>query len=289
MIAPVAVGCWAGNVNEVISKLKALRNDILELPDCAFQKSCSASCYRSVLANKFEVVTHMVEVGAYNGAIHKLENDCKKLVEHWVINDYAERLIEKIDEIINLLKQLKPPCPPHLQDFAVTAFSDSLTVEQGSTNSSTIMVISLNGFNKPINLTAVTSSPISGVVISLNPPQFTPPKNDYATSTLTVEAAKNASIGAYTITVIATNEHLEHSVEISLEITPSPPPPTAFDFSNTANPISLKVQQGGSNVSVIIITSLTAASRPVDLAVTSKSINGVRAVLNPLQVIPPSK
>src|SRR4030067_3486522 len=189
IIAPVAVGCWAGNVNEVISKLKALRNDVFELPDCAFQKSCSASCYRSVLANKFEVVTHMVEVGAYNGVIHKLENDVKKLVEHWVINDYAKRLIEKTDEIINLLKKLKPPYPPHLQDFAVTAFSDSLTVEQGSTSSLTIMVISLNGFIKPINLTAVTSSPISGVAFNLNPPQFAPPKDDYATSTLTVEAA----------------------------------------------------------------------------------------------------
>ena len=182
----------------------------------------------------------MVEVGAYNGAIHKLENDVKKLVEHWVTEKYAKRLIEKIDEIINLLKKLKPPCPPHLQDFAVTAFPDSLTVEQGSTNSSTIMVISLNGFNKPVNLTAVTSSPISGVVINLNPPQFTPPKNDYATSTLTVAAAKNASIGAYTITVKATSEHLEHSLEISLKITPSPPPPPAFDFSNHRQPAFTK-------------------------------------------------
>jgi uncharacterized membrane protein len=288
IIAPVVVGCGAGNVNDVISKLNALRNEVLKLPDCAFEKPCHGSCYRRVLAHKIEVVTHMVEVGAYNGAIHKLENDVKKLVKHWVIEDYSKRLIEKIDEIINLLKKLKPPCPPHFPDFAVTAFPDFLTVEQGGTNSSTIMVNSLNGFKKPVDLTVVTSSPISGIVISLDPPQVTPPKDDYVSSTLTVEAAENASIGVYTITVTATGGCLKHSVEILLKITPSPPPQPAFDFSVTANPLSLKVQQGGSNVSVIVITSLTAASQPVNLAVTSTPINGVRAVLNPLQVIPPS-
>jgi hypothetical protein len=176
------------------------------------------------------------------------------------------------------------PCFPN---FSITAFPKSLTAEQGGFNSSTIIVISLNGFNKPVNLTAAILPPNPDVTLTLSPPQVTPPKNDYAVSTLTVEAAKNAEVGNYTITVTATSRCLKHSVEISLEILPAAPPPPIFDFDISAYPPSLNIQQGSSNASIITITSLSAASQPVDLVVTLELISGISATLNPSRVIPP--
>jgi len=287
MIAPAAIGSGAENSKEVMSKLRALHNEILELPDHAFGKPCHASIYRGVLAKKIEVVIGMVEVGAYQGAINKLEKDVKKCIEHWLTEKYAMGLIKKIDEIINLLKKLKPPYYPPISDFALTAFPKSLSVEQGGSNSSTIIVISLNGFNKSVDLTAVTLPQVPGVVLTLNPSSVIPPKNDYATSTLTVEASKEAKVGTYTINVTGTSGSLKHSVEISLKILPAPPLPPIFDFSISAYPTSLNVQQGGSNESIVIINSLTDASQAVSLAVTPSTISGLSITLNPSQVIPP--
>jgi len=285
--APAAVSSEEVTPDEVTSKLRELQKEILELPNNAFTKPCPTYIQRRVLTNKIGVVINMVEVGAYQGAIQKLEKDVKKTVEHWLTEEYAEDIIEKINEIISLLKKLKPH-HPHFPNFTITAFPKSLTVEQGSTNSTTIVIISLKGFNKPVNLTADISPQTSDVTLSLDPQQVTPPKNDYATSSLTVKAANDAEIGTYNITVTATSGRLTHHIEISLEVLPAHQPPPIFNFSISAYPPSLNAQQGGSNASIITVTSLSAASQLVDLAVTSEPITGVKATLNPLQVIPPS-
>jgi len=68
------------------------------------------------------------------------------------------------------------------------------------------------------------------------------------------------------------------------EITPPPPSP---DFSITASPASLAIQQGSSDTSVITITSINGFNQPVQLTV-SGAPSGVTATLNPEQVTPPS-
>jgi len=68
--------------------------------------------------------------------------------------------------------------------------------------------------------------------------------------------------------------------------TPTPPPPPS-DFSITASPAVLTIEQGASDTSIITIGSLKGFNQQVELTVTSESITGVTTTLNPLLVTPP--
>jgi len=184
-----------------------------------------------------------------------------------------------------VLKVTAPPVVP-TPEFAIAASPTSLTIQQGDSDKSTIIIVSLNGFNKPVDL-AITSAKITGVVASLDPLQVTPPPNSFATSILKVDVATNASLGSYTITVTGTSDSLTNSTNVSLVVTAlPPPPPSAPDFEITAVPSELEIVQGSFATSTIIITSKNGFSQLVDLAVTSDPITGVTTTLNPLQVTP---
>jgi PKD repeat protein len=119
-------------------------------------------------------------------------------------------------------------------DFELTASPSSLTIQQGSSDTSTITVTSLNGFAEPVDLT-VSGEP-TGVTATLDPQQVTPPPDGSETSTLTVSVDVTAAPGNYILTVTGTSGSLIHSVDISLEITelPPPQPPVAsFTYSPT--------------------------------------------------------
>ena len=120
-------------------------------------------------------------------------------------------------------------CPPlyfHVApepDFSISASPTSLTIQQGSSGSSTVTVTSINGFNQPVQL-SVSGAP-SGVTATVSPSQVTPPAGGTATSTLTVSVGTAATPGSYTLTVTGTSGALTHSTYISLQITAAPPPP----------------------------------------------------------------
>ena len=108
-------------------------------------------------------------------------------------------------------------------DFSITASPTFLTIQQGNSGTLTITVISINGFDQPVQLT-VSGTPL-GVTATLNPQQVTPPADGSITSTLTVTVGTTATLGSYTLTVTGTSGPLTHSADISLEITGAPPPP----------------------------------------------------------------
>lgn len=112
--------------------------------------------------------------------------------------------------------------PPTL-DFSISAFPTLLSIQQGSSRTSTITITSINGFNQPVQL-SVSGAP-SGVTATLSPSQVTPPAGGTATSALTVSVATTATPGSYTLTVTGTSGALTHSTYISLEVTSTPPPP----------------------------------------------------------------
>jgi len=114
-----------------------------------------------------------------------------------------------------------PNVPP--PDFSIASSPTSLTIQKGSSGTSTITITSMNGFNQPVQLTK--SGVPSGVTATLNPTQVTPPVGGSTTSTLTVSVGTTATPGNYTLTVTGTSGALTHSTYISLEVTSAPPPP----------------------------------------------------------------
>jgi hypothetical protein len=122
--------------------------------------------------------------------------------------------------------------PLLIPDFSISASPTSLTIQQGSSGSSTITINSINGFNQPVQL-SVSGAP-SGVTATLSPSQVTPPAGGTATSTLTVSVGATATPGSYTLTVTGTSGALTHNTYISLEITAAPPPPNQPPYEPTA-------------------------------------------------------
>lgn len=113
------------------------------------------------------------------------------------------------------------PTPP-TPDFSIAASPASLTIQQGSSDTSVITITSINGFDQPVQLT-VSGAP-SGVTTTLDPEDVELDVGVVRYSTLTVSVNTTATLGSYTLTVTGTNGTLTHSVYISLEITALPPP-----------------------------------------------------------------
>jgi len=122
--------------------------------------------------------------------------------------------------------------PPPAPDFSISASPNSLTIQQGNSDTSTITITSINGFDQPVQL-SVSEAP-SGVTTTLSPEQVTPPAGGTATSTLTVSVSSTATPGSYTLTVNGASGALSHSTYISLEITVAPPPPNQPPYEPTA-------------------------------------------------------
>lgn len=277
ILVPIAL---SQNSEKIRSKLRELQEDVSALPlDEAFENTHAARGQRKALTNKIKAVIHQIEAGAYKGALNKLENDLKNAVEAWITDEFEASLIEKIDEIIRLIKGEQPP--PPFPDFVIEASPASLTIAQGASDISIITITSLNGFKKTVDL-MVSDVPLGATAI-LNPEQVTPPADGIETSTLTVSVDLSATPGTYFLTVTGTSNSRQHSTEVILEIVELPPP----DFSIEANPAALTIEQGGSDTSTIAVTSINGFNQAVDLAVTSTPIAGVTASLDPVQVTPP--
>ncbi len=235
---------------------------------------------KPALQNKVNAVIHQIEAGAFNGALNKLQNDVKKSIMAWV--EDPEELLQLVDEIIDLIKGITPP-PPPTPDFEMSAAPHQLDVVQGLFDTMTISVTSTNNFDQEVVLTATTTA--SEVTLTLDPAALTPPQNGSATSILKAEAAASALVGEYEINVTGKSGSLEHSIVISLKIIEAPPPPE--DFTISASPTTLTIQQGRSNTSIITITSVNNFDEHVGLEVTSAAIEGVSITANPDNVIPP--
>jgi uncharacterized membrane protein len=274
---PIAI---SQNSEEIISKLRELQEDVSTLPfDEAFENTHSARGQRKALTNKIKAVIHQIEAGAYKGAINKLENDLKNTIKAWITDAYEVSLIEKVDEIIRLIKgEMPPPFP----DFSIEASPTTLTIAQGESDISVITITSLKGFSKLVELTVSGVPP--GVTATLSPEQVTPPADGTATSTLTVSVDISATPGTYILTVNGTSKSRQHSVDITLEIIELPPPP---HFSIEVNPASLTIAQGSSDTSTIIVTSLNGFESAVTLSVSGAPA-GVTTAFSVNPVTPPA-
>ena len=145
-------------------------------------------------------------------------------------------------------------------DFTISASPTTLSIQQGSSGTSTIST-TVVGSAGTVSLSAGVSP--SGPTASLSQAAV----SAGSSSTLTVNVGASVATGAYTVTVTGTEGTNTHSTTVTVTVTALPPPP---DFTISANPTSLSIQQGSIGTSTIGTTivgsagtvSLTAAVLP---------------------------
>src|SRR5207248_1627467 len=143
-------------------------------------------------------------------------------------------------------------------DFSMSASPSSLTIAQGSSNTSTITVTSLNGFNSVIPL---ASTCVAFATCVLNPTSVFPPGNGTATSVLTITTNVGGTTPTGTSTLTVSGNSGSRSTTVSLTVTAS------SDFSISASPSSATVTSGSSGGSTVTITSTGGYSKAVTLSV----------------------
>jgi len=141
------------------------------------------------------------------------------------------------------------------QDFAIKASPTSLSFLAGSSGSSTLTVSSLGGFTGTVSL-AAKSYP-SGLSVSPGANSIVVPANGQNTAGVLVGGSVP---GSYVVVVDATSGGVTRSVAIPVTIT------QVTQFSITANPASLTIQQGGQSSTKITVKSLNGFSGEVSLS-----------------------
>jgi hypothetical protein len=101
-------------------------------------------------------------------------------------------------------------------DFSLQPSVSVLSLRQGDAGKFTLTLFSIRGFNSPVNLTAANLP--SGVVLQFSPASVTPSGNTQATVTV----SETASMGNYTMILLAVSGTTVHTTSIQLVITPGP-------------------------------------------------------------------
>jgi uncharacterized membrane protein len=153
-------------------------------------------------------------------------------------------------------------------DFSLSASPTSVSVTQGGSGTSTITVNPVNGFNGSVSLSA--SGLPSGVTASFNPGSTT------TNSTVTFTASSTATTGTATVTITGTSGSLTHATNVSLTVNAAATP----NFSLSASPTSVTINQGASGTSTITVTPLNGFNSSVSLSASGLP-SGVTASFNP--------
>jgi len=101
-------------------------------------------------------------------------------------------------------------------DFALSAAPSSVSLTQGSSGASTIMVTLQNGFTGSVNLSA------SGMPSGVN--AFLTPSSTTGTSKLTLAASSTSAVGGFTITITGASGNLTHTASVTLTVTAASSP-----------------------------------------------------------------
>lgn len=147
--------------------------------------------------------------------------------------------------------------------FLLTANPTTLTIEQGALLTSTISVISVNGFSGTVSLSIFFTG--AKLPVSLSPASVIVPTNGTAKSLLTVTAT--SSIGNYDLVVIGiASSHGKTSyasTELSVHVLSNQ------DFTITSSPSNIVNIFGTSNTTTITVTSKNGYAGTVSLTFTA--------------------
>jgi fibronectin type III domain protein len=156
---------------------------------------------------------------------------------------------------------------PLAANFTLSANPTSLTINRGASGTSAITITRSGGFSSAVALSA--GGLPSGVTATFNPASVTG-----TSSTLTLTASATAATGMVSVTVTGTGGGLTRTTQLILTVNPAP------DFTLSANPSSLTVNQGASAASTLSITRVGGFTSSVAFSATGLP-SGVAASFNP--------
>src|SRR6266581_295057 len=111
-------------------------------------------------------------------------------------------------------------------DFVTNPSPPALTIDQGTSQTSTLTVSSLNGFSGTVTFTTPTTPAGITAVLNANSVMVTP--SSPGTTIMNVTATSNASPGTYLVNVTATaSSSLSHATTLSLTVSPTSSPSPA--------------------------------------------------------------
>jgi len=110
---------------------------------------------------------------------------------------------------------LAPVGPP---DFAMTPSSGTVSVDEGLSAGTTVLVNSLGGFSSPVMFsTSWVGNAPTGIGVTI-PQSVTPPPNGAASSAVTFTTSPTGSSGSYVLQVTGTSGSVTHSTDINLQV-----------------------------------------------------------------------
>ena len=149
------------------------------------------------------------------------------------------------------------------RDFFLATAPSPLTVEEGSTASSTVTITSVNSYDLATALALAISPPTNMLTVTLTPSVVTPTANGRVSSTVTVVAGSGTPVGVYTVSLTATGGTKSHTAAFTIIVAAAP------DFSITALPASLIVFQNAANTTTLTLTSVGGFAGNVSLTMTA--------------------
>jgi GH35 family endo-1,4-beta-xylanase len=156
---------------------------------------------------------------------------------------------------------------PIAANFTLSANPANLTINRGASGTSAITITRSGGFSSSVALSA--SGLPTGVTATFNPPSTTG-----TSGTLTLAASGTAALGMVSVSVTGTGGGLTRAATLVLTVN------AAQDFTLSANPSSLTVNQGASAASTLSITRVGGFVGSVTFSASGLP-SGVTASFNP--------
>src|SRR5271157_4241460 len=162
------------------------------------------------------------------------------------------------------------------QNFSLLTSPASLSVVQGNQGTAAISTAVNGGFNNSISLSA-TGLP-AGTTVSFNPSTIPAPGG--GSSTMTITVGSGTPVGTYPITVTGNGGGSQQSTTVTLTVTAAP------NFSISASPASLSIQEGNQGTSTITTTISGGFNSAIGL-LASGAPTGTTVAFNPSTIPAP--
>ena len=167
--------------------------------------------------------------------------------------------------------------------FLLTTSPSGVTLPQGANATSTVSIISVQGYAGTVYLAAQFTR--GSLSVSFNPGGINVPAGGTVRSIMTLTAANNASIGTYSIIVTGTSTAGRRIVSSSAMFTVTVN--SLADFVLYANPYSIIVVAGMTNSTTVILDSINGFAGSVAVSATVPfGFLGVMGGRNPVTLSP---